>query len=291
VVLKRSRVIPALYLALIAALTAFSLVIVLPLNYDYYALSSGLTGHSELAEHGAFWTTTHSHSLNPEKTILILARSKPLDEGELEEILEFVESGGLVVAYGSVDFVESLLRGIGFDTVFEGFTRDPVFSSGDPSRVLVNASPWNTTIVLDTPYIIQVTGNSSMSEVVFTGYTSVFSYIDENKNNLYDIGESIGEFPVIYALRIGSGLIVIACARGVFTNSVLGDNSYWLDELNSGGRVIALDQSEYKSNPLAYIKLLVLSPRGVSPIYITIVSILIVVVLYYVYLAERAKRL
>jgi len=290
VVLKKNRKILAVYIALIAALTASSLVIILPLNYEYYALSSSLSGHRGLAERGASWTTLRSESLNAEKTVLILARVSPLSNSELEEILEFTKSGGLVVVYGSPDFVESLFRGMIFNTVFLGFTRDPVFSDRDPSRVLVDASLWNTTIVLDTPYVIQVTGNWGISEVVFAGYTSIFSYIDENQNNLYDIGEPLGEFPVLYVLRIGSGLIIVACARGVFTNSVLDDNLYWLEQLTSEGRSVTLDQSEFRSNLIAYFKLIVFSPRGVSPIYIIIVSVIVVMVLYYVYFVEGAEK-
>lgn len=289
-VLKKNRKILAVYIALIAALTASSLVIILPLNYEYYALSSSLSGHRGLAERGASWTTLRSESLNAEKTVLILARVSPLSNSELEEILEFTKSGGLVVVYGSPDFVESLFRGMIFNTVFLGFTRDPVFSDRDPSRVLVDASLWNTTIVLDTPYVIQVTGNWGISEVVFAGYTSIFSYIDENQNNLYDIGEPLGEFPVLYVLRIGSGLIIVACARGVFTNSVLDDNLYWLEQLTSEGRSVTLDQSEFRSNLIAYFKLIVFSPRGVSPIYIIIVSVIVVMVLYYVYFVEGAEK-
>ena len=289
-VLRKNRKILAVYIALIAALTASSLVIILPLNYEYYALSSSLSGHRGLAERGASWTTLRSESLNAEKTVLILARVSPLSNSELEEILEFTKSGGLVVVYGSPDFVESLFRGMIFNTVFLGFTRDPVFSDRDPSRVLVDASLWNTTIVLDTPYVIQVTGNWGISEVVFAGYTSIFSYIDENQNNLYDIGEPLGEFPVLYVLRIGSGLIIVACARGVFTNSVLDDNLYWLEQLTSEGRSVTLDQSEFRSNLIAYFKLIVFSPRGVSPIYIIIVSVIVVMVLYYVYFVEGAEK-
>jgi len=288
---EKSRFLLGVYLTLILALLVTSLIIVLPVDSNYYVLSSSDMGHSELVNQNASWITsiTPLRELNATRTLLVVARSRPLNIRELEQIVEFTSRGGIVVAYGFKDFTESLLRGLGFEVTYLGVIRDPVFSKSNPLRVLVNLTEWNITLLLDSPYTFRVLSYSSSVDLVFTAHTSMFSYIDENENNLYDIGESIGEFPVIYVVRVNSGLIVVVCARGVFTNSVLGDNIYWLEYLADRSRSTIIDQSEFRDNILAYFKLLIFSSRGISPLYVLLMSIIIVVVLYYVLYRESSK--
>jgi len=288
---EKSRFLLGVCLTLILALLVTSLIIVLPVDSNYYVLSSSDMGHSELVNQNASWITsiTPLRELNATRTLLVVARSRPLNIRELEQIVEFTSRGGIVVAYGFKDFTESLLRGLGFEVTYLGVIRDPVFSKSNPLRVLVNLTEWNITLLLDSPYTFRVLSYLSSVDLVFTAHTSMFSYIDENENNLYDIGESIGEFPVIYVVRVNSGLIVVVCARGVFTNSVLGDNIYWLEYLADRSRSTIIDQSEFRDNILAYFKLLIFSSRGISPLYVLLMSIIIVVVLYYVLYRESSK--
>ena len=288
---EKSRFLLGVCLTLILALLVTSLIIVLPVDSNYYVLSSSDMGHSELVNQNASWITsiTPLRELNATRTLLVVARSRPLNIRELEQIVEFTSRGGIVVAYGFKDFTESLLRGLGFEVTYLGVIRDPVFSKSNPLRVLVNLTEWNITLLLDSPYTFRVLSYLSSVDLVFTAHTSMFSYIDENENNLYDIGESIGEFPVIYVVRVNSGLIVVVCARGVFTNSVLGDNIYWLEYLADRSRSTIIDQSEFRDNILAYFKLLIFSSRGISPLYVLLTSIIIVMVLYYVLYCESSK--
>jgi len=272
-------------LALLAILVVVSLIIVLPVNYDYYVLSSSEYGHRDLYGQEASWITsiTSLRSLNAARTVLVLARNTPLDSAELEEIYGFASRGGIVVTYGSREFTESIFRGLGFEATYLGFIRDPVFSKSNPLKVLVELSYWNITVVLDTPYVFNITGTSSRGELMYTANTSIFSFVDENNNKLYDIGELLGDFPVVYIVRVNSGLLVIMCAHGVFTNSILSNNILWLECLTNRGKSIVVDQSEFKSNLLAHFKLLVFTSRGASPLFVLVVSIIILVILYCVY--------
>jgi len=293
VLLKKRSLTLVIYLTLIGVFTSLSLILILPVNYSYYALSNGSSGHRELLDYSVTWTTsTRSlRDLDATKLVLVTARSTPVSSGDFEELVEFTSRGGVVVAYGSREYVESILRNLGFEVALWGLLRDPVFSESSPERVLVELVEWNTTIILDTPYVLNVTDTPSIGELVYTANTSVFSFVDVNENDMYDLGEPIGGFPVIYTVRIGSGVIVVVCAHGVFTNSVLRENTAWLNHLASGDRSVVLDQSEFRSNLLAYLKLLVFTPRGVSPLFILIVSLVVVVVLYYVYLGEGYRQL
>lgn len=283
--LRRRRSSPlAVYLVVLTALLAISLIVVLPVDYDYYALSTSEKGHRNLVEHGASWSTSPLRGVDANKTLLVVARRTPISSSELEELVDFTSRGGVVVAYGSREFTESLLRGLGLSVVYWGLVLDPVFSENSPRRVLVELSEWNTSVTLNTPYVFNITGTPSRGELEYAAYTSIFSFVDGIvENGVYDIGEHIGEFPVIYTLRVNSGVLVVVCAQGVFTNSVLRENSELLKLLASGGRSIVLDQSEFESNILAYFKLLVVTPRGVSPLLVLVLSVVIIVVLYYVY--------
>jgi hypothetical protein len=273
-------------LALLVILLVVSLIVVLPLNWDYYVLSTSEYGHRDLYSQGSSWITSIEslRDLDAVRTVLVVARNSPLDSGKLEGIIEFTNRGGIVITYGSREFTESVFRYLGFKATYEGLIRDPVFSWSSSIKVLVELPLCNNTIVvLDTPYLFNITGTWIIGDLLYTINTSMFSFLDKNNNKLYDVDELLGEFPVIYIVKVGRGLIIIVCAHGVFTNSVFNGNTPWLECLTNRSRSVVVDQSEFKSDLLACFKLLVFTSRGVSPLFVLVVSLTILVILYRVY--------
>jgi hypothetical protein len=133
--------------------------------------------------------------------------------------------------------------------------------------------------VIYSPYAITVIETRGGVQVEPIAYSSPYSYIDEIPNNAYDVGEEINRFPVAYRILIESGELIIFTALGVFTNNVYNYNMGFLQVLR-GSREVLLDQSFCKQDYLLYFKLIVNTPRGVSSIYISIITLVLIVVIY-----------
>ena len=282
--LRRGRSLVLVYTIAFSILMTIALLTVLPISHSYYALDGGSRGHSELSKMVSTWLTTLRvlQEVESAKTLLVIAREEPLALDELEHVVGFVKRGSVVVFYGSENAVKQLFEYLGFRAEYLGSVIDPVFSASESHLVLVNVSSLNATLLLDSPYAIQLAGYSEEVVVEPMAYTSMFSYVDSNSNSLYDIGEPIDSFPVVYSIRLGYGKLIVVCAHGLFTNNVFNSNVDWLKSLASEGDVL-LDQSWVKASWLLYLKLLMNTPRTISPLYISLLVVAVVLVSTYVY--------
>jgi hypothetical protein len=284
VLLRRSTRLVLIYTVATSTLIALALLTVLPVNCIYYALDGTGLGHLELAKRSSAWlyTLRDLQGVEPGKALLVVAGEEPLGYEGLEQVLEFVERGGAVIFYGSESAIKKLFEHLGIAVAYLGGIVDPVYSVDEPSLVLVNMVSTNTTLLLDSPYCIQVLGRSEGIDVEPLAYTSAFSYIDSNSDGLYSVGEPLGSFPVAYSIRLGSGELLVFCARGVLTNAVFNYNVKWLEGL-ADARSVLLDQSWTRTSWLLYLKLLVNTSRGASPLYISLLTAVIVLVAVYAY--------
>jgi len=291
VLLRKSTRLVLVYIVATSALIAVALPMVLPVSHDYYALDGARLGHLKLAKRSSTWlfTLRDLQGVEPGKALLVVAREEPLGYEELEQVVGFARRGGVVVFYGSENATKQLFEHLGIAVSRLGGVVDPVFSVNESSLVLVSttASP-NTTLLLDSPYSIQVLGRVEGVDVEPLAYTSALSYIDSNSDGEYSVGEPIGSFPVAYSIRLGGGELLAFCARGVLTNSVFSYNVNWLEGLATT-RSVLLDQSWARASWLLYLKLVVSTPRGVSPLYISLLVAVLVLVATYAYSATHER--
>ena len=209
-------------------------------------------------------------------------RGQALTADEASALLQDAKEGDVVIVYGPWNVIEKILEYIGFKGEYLGRVLDPVENVGGPGVIVASVSRGNYSITLSRPYAVNLTPVRGGVAAEPLAFSSFFSYLDENGDDRYDVGEPIGESVVAYRVLVGRGEILVFCAEGFLTNSVFDYNIKWLTS-TYGDRTIFLDQSWTRGNPLLYIKLLVYATQGVAPIYVSSIALVLLVVAVYVH--------
>ncbi|MEM3132276.1 MAG: hypothetical protein QXV72_06600, partial [Sulfolobales archaeon] len=129
----------------IGALVGFLVVASVPSARPYSITSSGERGFTKLVDSVKPVVTTSLRELvdvDAERALLVSARSSSLGSKDIEYLLGFVERGGVLLAYGNVDFLLALAERLGVNLSLRGQVYDAVFNAGTRSvvRVEVNSS-------------------------------------------------------------------------------------------------------------------------------------------------------
>lgn len=242
--------------AMIAASTltglivGLAVIVVAPSTTPYSMVNEGPLGYSNLYNiEGASPLNIEAglDGLNPTTTIILLSRTKPLDDSLAKSVWQYMYTGGILIATGSTSFLNTLLEQMGVDaTIDNGTIYDMVFNAGNRSLVVAETL-CSVRITLYEPHPIYGY-NSPLA------YTSNYSYVDENGNGYLDLSEQIGGNTVALEHDIGRGKLVIISSPYVFTNNLIEYNQKFLDCLLKDRR-LNVDQSEALSNPFEYFKL------------------------------------
>jgi len=228
----------------LGVLLGLFIVVSLPSNTAYSIASEGPNGLSDLyakLDVRVLYSLSELSNLNSESILLICARAEP--PGGVKQLLDFVEGGGVVVAYGSPEYLVEVLEELGTHASFRGYVRDAVFNVGDSDSVLVNTTYGNA--VFRKPYALDV--DFSSSSVSLIAWSSLFSYVDVSGNNLYDLNEPIGSFPLGVEVTLEKGKILVLFTEYLLENSVLTHNLDFIKVL-AGNKTVVVDQSEMRSH-------------------------------------------
>lgn len=228
----------------LGVLLGLFIVVSLPSNTAYSIASEGPNGLSDLytkLDVKVLYSLSELSNLNSESILLICARAEP--PGGVKQLLDFVEGGGVVVAYGSPEYLVEVLEELGTHASFRGYVRDAVFNAGDLDSVLVNTTYGNA--VFRKPYALDVDFSSSSVSVI--AWSSLFSYVDVSGNNLYDLNEPIGSFPLGVEVTLEKGKILVLFTEYLLENSVLTHNLDFIKVL-AGNKTVVVDQSEMRSH-------------------------------------------
>ncbi|MEM4740115.1 MAG: hypothetical protein QXS63_03450, partial [Zestosphaera sp.] len=228
----------------LGVLLGLFIVVSLPSNTAYSIASEGPNGLSDLyakLDVRVLYSLSELSNLNSESILLICARAEP--PGGVKQLLDFVEGGGVVVAYGSPEYLVEVLEELGTHASFRGYVRDAVFNAGDLDSVLVNTTYGNA--VFRKPYALDVDFSSSSVSVI--AWSSLFSYVDVSGNNLYDLNEPIGSFPLGVEVTLEKGKILVLFTEYLLENSVLTHNLDFIKVL-AGNKTVVVDQSEMRSH-------------------------------------------
>ena len=178
------------------------------------------------------------------------------------ELLNYVASGGrLVVLVGNETATNQLLRELGIGSRFmSAVIEDSVFNAINerfPLAFVLNNPVIRTNatvIALDNAVAIKV---DDLGAVVIAE-TSRFS----TANN------TTGPFPVVVAIPIGRGYVVLVSSPGAFMNSMIdyADNAAFLMGLCGNGTALFLENS-LPSNPQLIIRAWLLTAYGYASTY------------------------
>jgi len=264
--------------AMTAILIFFFLLLSIPSATPYSIINDGFSGLSKLyTEYGPRIILEYSElaNVNASDAVFIVAREKPLLEAEIDRLRLFLKSGGLAIVFGSRDFLNSLLTGLGIeDWVDKAPVYDVVFNVGDRSLVLASDSICSTGVVVYRP----------MKPVLRKGtpvvFTSNYSYADLNGNGHWDLDEPLRTTPIGLLYRVGHGELYIFTTEALLTNNVVEYNRLFLSCI-AGGREILLDQSFIYGYTIEYLRVLKVMGR-LTPYIALLIVVLSLLVIYVV---------
>lgn len=269
---------PLLVSAMTAILIFFFLLLSIPSATPYSIINDGFSGLSRLyTEYRPRIILEYSELaiVNASDAVFIVAREKPLLEAEIDRLRLFLESGGLAIVFGSRDFLNSLLTGLGIeDRVGKAPVYDAVFNAGDRSLVATSNSICSAGVVVYRP----------MEPVLRKGtpvvFTSNYSYVDLNGNGYWDLDEPLRSTSIGLLYRVGHGELYIFTTEALLTNSVVEYNRLFLSCI-AGDREVLLDQSFIYGYTLEYLKVLKVVGR-LTPYIALLIAVLSLLVIYVV---------
>jgi len=228
----------ARYIALGAALSAVIVIAFLamvPSSYDFAPDNPLYNGLSQLVGRYGLIPVGFEGlgDLGPGSVVLVIGPGRGFTQAEALSLRSYVERGGVLVIADDFGSGNAVLGYMGVPIRFDGrLLSDPIYMYRNQRlpivRFDINGSTYN--VYLNYATIVNGSGGSCI------GYSSPFSYLDENLNGVRDQGEPWGPFCVAYMARTGSGYIIAISDPSLFINSMLGlgDNSKLVERLISG---------------------------------------------------------
>lgn len=263
----------------LGVLLGFFIVVSLPSTTPYSVVNEGSSGLSTLymsLNAKLLYSLNELSGFDSENTLLISARIKPVEE--VEQLINFAKNGGIVVTYGSLEHVVNLLRELGIQARFKGYVRDAVFNIGSLNTVVVSTA--YTDVVFEKPYALD--GDFNGTNIV--AWSSLFSHVDMDGNNLYDLDEPIGSFPLGVEIAFGKGEVIVLFTEHLLENSVSTHNLDFIKTL-AGDRTIVVDQSEIRLHPIEALRTQLAARR--DPVNAYIVTSLVALLSVVAYFAIR----
>ncbi len=252
-----------LLFATLSLITVLATMILTPLTYpveaDFYVYNDNWNGFSKLMNkyNGIPIFTRIDHALtriDPSSSVLILLTNKPLSMNEIYSLREYVLRGGLLIVLSdatptSVNVTNTLLSflNIGF-RVNGSIVLDPFkcYKSQHLPKAHAVTSQWpisnlSEDVVLNYATVIELKSRRANEIILLATYNT--SYLDINRNGLYDIGEPRGSFPVAVMVYYGNGIVIVVSDESIWVNSMLefNGNKYFLENIVSG-RKLYIDQ-------------------------------------------------
>ena len=132
-----------------------------------------------------------------------------------------LDQGGTVVITNEVPGpTNSLLETLGASArVASGPVRDPRSYYRQPVLPLATTTNETETIA-GTEITLNHPGTVTPGSATVLATTSQFSYVDENRNEQFDVDESLGERPVMTRESVGNGTVVVVSDSSVFINAM-----------------------------------------------------------------------
>ncbi len=166
--------------------------------------------------------------------VAVIGPSEPFTAADGQVMGAFVRGGGVLLLADDFGTGNSLLAAMGAQSRFSGklvldlsFDKRPEF----PVCYDLRADQLTTNVTtLQLNHASSVTLGGGAAAVA---YSSPASWLDADENGDYDVGETMGAFPVLAREILGSGTIVLLSDPSVLINGMIGymDNARFADNL------------------------------------------------------------
>jgi hypothetical protein len=166
--------------------------------------------------------------------VAVIGPSEPFTAADGQVMGAFVRGGGVLLLADDFGTGNSLLAAMGAQSRFSGklvldlsFDKRPEF----PVCYDLRADQLTTNVTtLQLNHASSVTLGAGAAAVA---YSSPASWLDADESGDYDVGETMGAFPVLAREVLGSGTIVLLSDPSVLINGMIGymDNARFADNL------------------------------------------------------------
>jgi len=159
----------------------------------------------------------------PEGTTLLLIPYVELTEAELGGLAGYVRSGGTLLLLDDYAYGNQVVEHLGLEPRFsQGALFDPLFNY--KNKWLVRITDLTTTTVGEDVASIVLNHATSLDAVPETNViarSSRFSFLDLNRNGTRDDEEPSGPLPVVAALPVDKGSVVLVADPSILINGML----------------------------------------------------------------------
>lgn len=238
-------------IALAIVLTVVIIVLYYPLTLDFNVYNPFWNGYEILSEklNAKLVLEEFKTPTPPQNYVLILIPYERFSSEELSNIVKFVREGGILVLMDDYGYGNEVLEKFNADVRFmEGMLVDPIFYYKNSRLPVIRRFEFYLT-GLEKIYFNHASALNVTDNVKVLGWSSLFSYLDENFNGVYDSGEPKGPFPVIVEFSYGRGKVIVISDPSIGINSMinLGDNLVFFEKICEG-RSVVIDQSHIPVN-------------------------------------------
>lgn len=165
--------------------------------------------------------------------VIVPLQKRLVDRDIIDYMYKLLHGGSIVIILDEQGYSNELVKEIGLDirvvnqTVLDEIQKYksryyPII------KIYIDGSNKTMSLTLFMPSYI-LAGKNRSSYMI--GYTSKYAYADLDGNSVYSQGEHIGQYILVYGARIGYGLLIIVSDKDFITNRLLGNNTWFLEEL------------------------------------------------------------
>lgn len=197
----------------------------------------------------------------PKGNVLVVIPYLPYQDGELKQLVDFVNGGGTLLVMDDYGYGNQVLGALGLDMEFVGATLlDPYLNYRNQwFPVAVDLAPELKGAGIKELVLNHATALITTNRSETLARSSDMSFIDTNGNAAWDKAEPKGPFTVAARANVGSGTVIAVSDPSILINSMVGqgDNDKFLAQLISQAGPkpqVALDASHLPKAPLDIAK-------------------------------------
>jgi len=219
---------------LIVAFSTTSFLAAVPSVDDFSLDNPFWNGLSTLHQRYGFEYISISNLMSaPPDAIVFIYPSKPISEGQAQTLKAFLEEGGTLIILDEYGYFNTFLNSLGFGANISSYLlRDPLYKwkSSELPYSWVDFGGKSFKICLNYASALDPGNGKTL------GFSSYFSFLDENFNGVHDAGEPSGRICVAASYRLGRGSVMVFSDSSIFLNNMLslGENSLLIEALTSG---------------------------------------------------------
>ncbi|RLG82189.1 MAG: hypothetical protein DRO40_08290 [Thermoprotei archaeon] len=215
-----------------------------PTTTPYSPFNTGDKGYSKLVDVLNAKLENNVMGLSIEEairyTIIMPLQKRPVDRDTIDYIGKLLYRGSAVIVFDEQGYSNELIKEIGLNievvnqTILDEIRRArnrfyPI------TRVYIANSSETVLLVFHMPSYIVVGENRSSYMI---GYTSRYAYADLDGNGVYSPGDHMGQYTLVYGVKIGDGLLIIVSDMDIAVNELFEDNIVFLKKLGYGRELV-----------------------------------------------------